>query len=225
MYNFVTGPLAWLSFTMFFLGLTARIILYIRGLDWKLDRVTYTKNVTYGIRGASRSIFFWLLPFGTRSWRKNSGFTLTVFLFHIGLIFTPIFLKAHNVILNERWGISFWTIPDPVADLLTILVMVCVVLLILRRISLPEVRIITTPYDFLLLLISAAPFITGYLAFHQASGYQFWLITHILCGEIMLVAIPFTKLSHFFLFFLSRAQLGMDFGIKRGGMKGRGFSW
>ena len=30
------------------------------------------------------------------------------------------------------------------------------------------------------------------------------------------MAIPFTKLSHFLLFFLSRAQIGMDFGIKRG---------
>jgi hypothetical protein len=27
------------------------------------------------------------------------------------------------------------------------------------------------------------------------------------------------------LFFLSRAQLGMDFGIKRGGMKGKGMAW
>ncbi|MEJ2661725.1 MAG: hypothetical protein P8Z73_13520 [Desulfobacteraceae bacterium] len=41
----------------------------------------------------------------------------------------------------------------------------------------------------------------------------------------MLVAIPFTKLSHFLLFFLSRAQLGMDFGIKRGGMKSKGMPW
>ena len=46
-----------------------------------------------------------------------------------------------------------------------------------------------------------------------------------LCGEILLVAIPFTKLSHFLLFFLSRAQLGMDYGIKRGGMKNKGMAW
>ena len=44
-------------------------------------------------------------------------------------------------------------------------------------------------------------------------------------GVAMLVAIPFTKLSHFLLFFLSRAQLGMDYGIKRGGMKSKGMPW
>ena len=89
----------------------------------------------------------------------------------------------------------------------------------------PEVRIITTAYDYLLLAIAAAPFVTGILARYQVGNYDFWLITHILCGEIFLVAIPLTKLSHFILFFLSRAQLGMDYGIKRGGMKGKGLAW
>jgi len=42
----------------------------------------------------------------------------------------------------------------------------------------------------------------------------------------MLIAVPFTKLSHFVLFFMSRGQIGMDFGIKRGGMKNpKGFAW
>lgn len=225
MYQFVTGPLAWLAFIIFFFGLILRIILYIRGLDWKLDRVTYNVNVSYGIKGALRSIFFWLFPFGTRSWRNNPVFTIIVFIFHIGLLVTPIFLLAHNVILKEKWGISFWTLPESVTDILTVAIIVSAVYLTLRRIALPEVRIITTAYDYLLLAISVAPFVTGFLAYHQFSGYSFWLIVHILSGEIMLIAIPFTKLSHMVLFFLSRGQLGMDFGIKRGGMKGYNLSW
>jgi hypothetical protein len=75
------------------------------------------------------------------------------------------------------------------------------------------------------LAIVLAPFITGFLASHRIPNYSFWLIAHIICGEIFLIAIPLTKLSHFILFFLSRAQLGMDYGIKRGGMKGRGLAW
>ena len=226
MYDIVTGPLAWLAFGIFFLGIIVRTIRYIKGLDWKLDRVTYSKNVSYGLKGALRSIFFWLVPFGTRSYRNNASFTLAVFLFHFGLLFTPLFLKAHNIILKERWGISFWTLSEPAADILTIIVIIAVGFLVLRRIALPEVRIVTTLYDYALLLIAVAPFITGYMASHQpASGYDFWLITHIISGEIMLIAIPFTKLSHFFFFFLSRGQLGMDYGIKRGGMKGHGMAW
>ena len=74
MYEFVTGPLAWLSFGIFFVGVTVRIVSYIRGLNWQADRVTYSENISYGIKGALRSIFYWLLPLGTRSWRNNPAF-------------------------------------------------------------------------------------------------------------------------------------------------------
>jgi len=225
MYDIVTGPLAWLSFLIFFIGILVRSIAYIKGLDWKLDRVTYTKNVSYGIKGAIKSIFFWLLPFGSQSWRNNPGFTVLVFTFHVGLLVTPIFLLGHNVLLQERWGVSFFTIPEVVADVLTIAVLVSALFLLLRRIALPEVRILTSPYDILLLGMTILPFLTGFLAHIQVPSYNFWLILHILSGEILLIAIPFTKLSHIILFFMSRAQLGMDFGIKRGGMKGSGMTW
>ena len=192
------------------------------GWTGRLDRVAYTEHAVYGFRGAVRSIVYWLIPFGTHSWRFYKGMTVLVFAFHIGLLFTPIFLRAHNIILKERWGFSLWSLPEGVADILTIVVIVAGVFLLLRRIAFPEVRIITTAYDYLLLAIAVAPFVTGFMAYHQDPDYHFWLIAHILCGEIMLVAIPFTKLSHFVLFFLSRAQIGMDFGIKRGGMKSKG---
>lgn len=225
MYAFITGPLLWLAFTIFVVGCIVRIILYIKGLDWQADRVAYTAHLFYGIKGAVRSIVFWLSPFGTRGWRKNPGFTVVFFVFHIGLLFTPFFLQAHNIILKQRWGVSLWTISESSADVLTIVVMIAAVFLVLRRLSLPEVRILTTTYDFIILAIAVAPFITGFIAHYTASDYKFWLIIHIICGEIMLIAIPFTKLSHFVLFFMSRAQLGMDYGIKRGGMKGKGFAW
>lgn len=225
MYPFITGPLLWLSFGIFFIGVIVRTVLYIKGLDWQMDRVTYRVNVSYGIKGALRSIFSWLFPFGTRSWRAKPGMTVLFFVFHIGLIITPIFLQAHNIILKERWGIRLWTIPEAVADMMTIAVIVAVIFLILRRIAFSEVRILTTAYDYLILAIAVAPFVTGFFASHQVSGYSFWVLAHIICGEIMLIAIPFTKLSHVILFFLSRAQLGMDYGIKRGGMKGKGLAW
>lgn len=224
MYQFVTGPLAWLAFAVFFIGIAWRTIWYIRGLDWKLDRVAYREYKLLGLKGAIRSIIYWLIPFGTHSWRFYKVMTVLVFSFHIGLVFTPLFLRAHNIILQERWGFSLWSMPEGVADFMTVVVIVAGVFLALRRIAFPQVRIITTAYDYLLLAIAMAPFITGFMAYHQAPGYQGWLIAHIICGEIMLVAIPFTKLSHFVLFFLSRAQIGMDFGIKRGGMKNK-FAW
>jgi nitrate reductase gamma subunit len=224
MYDILTGPLLWLSFGIFIVGLIVRFILYIKGLNWQMDRVTYIVNTSYGIKGALRSIFFWLIPFGTHSWRFYPGFTIIVFIFHIGLIFSPILLPAHNILIQQAWGVSFPTISESSADILTIGVLIAAIFIILRRIALPEVRILTKPYDFLMLAIAVGPFLTGFIAYHQLLNYRLWLTLHILCGEIMLVAIPFTKLSHFLLFFLSRAQVGMDYGIKRGGMK-KGMAW
>ena len=226
MYQFVTGPLAWLSFAVFFIGLIVRTVWYIRGLDWKLDRVTYTVNTSYGIKGAIRSIIFWIFPWATRSYRNNPWFVLWLFLMHLGLLLVPVFLLGHNILLRERLGFSFWTLPEGVADLLTTLVIISVVFLVLRRIAQPEVRFLTTGYDYLVIAIAVAPFATGMIAAASGANYNFWIITHVLCGEVFLVAIPFTKLSHFVLFFLSRAQLGMDYGIKRGGMKKtKGMAW
>lgn len=225
MYEFVTGPLAWLAFAVFFVGNIVRLVKYVRGLDWKLDRVTYSVNTSFGVKGAVRSILYWLMPFGTHSWRDNPGFTLLVFMMHLGLIFTPLFLLAHNIFLQERWGFSLWSMPEALSDAMTIAVIVCAVLLTMRRIALPEVRIITNAYDYLLLAVAAAPFATGLIARYAFAHSEPWLIVHVLCGELFLIAIPLTKLSHFVLFFATRAQLGMDYGIKRGGMKSSGINW
>lgn len=225
MYAFVTGPLAWLAFTIFVVGVVVRVVRYVKGLSWQLDRVAYRHHTAYGVRGALRSVLYWLVPFGTRGWRYYPGFTVMVFVFHIGLLFTPVFLLGHNILLKERWGFALPAMPEALADAMTVGVIVAALFIVLRRVALPEVRILTKPYDLLVLAIAVAPFLTGFFAYHHIGNYQFWLILHILCGEIMLVAIPFTKLSHFVLFFASRAQLGMDYGIKRGGMKGKGLAW
>ena len=225
MYEFLTGPLLWFSFAVFFIGVTVRVVRYIRGLNWQMDRVAYRPHFGYGMKGALRSVFFWLFPFGTRSWRVKPGMTILFFCFHIGLLVTPIFLLAHNIILKSRWGISLPTLSGATADTLTVIVIVSVLFLALRRIAYSEVRIVTTAYDYLLLAIAVAPFITGFLASHLASGYPFWLLAHIITGEIMLIVIPFTKLSHVVMFFLVRGKLGMDYGIKRGGMRGKSLAW
>lgn len=225
MYQIITGPVLWFSLVFCAVGCMVHVVLYIKGLDWKLDRVTYTKHMSYGIKGAARSVFFWLVPYGTRSWRANPGFSLVFFLFHIGLIFSPIFLQAHNIILRERWGVSLWTIPDGLADVLTLCVIGCGLIILIRRMAVPKVRILTQTQDLLILLIAVAPFLTGFVAYHQVGDSQFWTLAHIIAGEVMLIAIPLTKLSHVVLFFCSRVQLGIDFGVKRGGMKSPGLKW
>jgi len=225
MYGFITGPLFWLSICVFIIGMAVRFVMYFKGLHWQLDRVAYGAFPLQGLKGAWRSIYRWLLPFGTQSWRKQPFMTVVFFGFHIGAVLVPLFLLAHNVFLKEKIGFSLVTLNPTVADILTWAVVVSAVFLALRRVALPEVRILTTSYDYFILLVSVAPFVTGLLARYEIGNYSFWLVLHILCGEALLILAPFTKLSHIVLFFASRAQLGMDYGIKRGGLKNKGMAW
>lgn len=225
MYDFLTGTMFWLSLGICFVGLLVRFFLYFRGLNWQLDRVAYKAYPAQGFKGALKSIAVWLLPFGTYGWRRQPFMTVIFFGFHIGAVLVPLFLLAHNLFLKDKIGFSLITLNPLLADVLSWMVIVSAVFLALRRIALPEVRILTTWYDYTILLLSAAPFASGLVARYELGNYNFWLTLHILCGEALLIAIPFTKLSHIVLFFASRAQLGMDYGIKRGGMKGKGMAW
>jgi len=225
MYDFLTGFMFWLALTICLTGMLVRIIFYFRGLNWKLDRVAYKAFPLAGFKGAVISICKWVLPFGTHGWRKQPLMTILFFGFHTGAILLPLFLIAHNLFLKEMIGISLLTLNPMAADILTWVTVISGLLIILRRIALPEVRILTTWYDYFILFIALAPFVTGLIARYELGNYSFWLTTHIFFGEVFLIAIPFTKLSHIVLFFASRAQLGMDFGIKRGGMNGTNLNW
>lgn len=225
MYEFVTGYMFWISISICLIGMLVRAFLYFKGLDWQLDRVAYRAYPVQGLKGGLRSVFIWLIPFATHGWRRQPFMTLLFFGFHTGAVLVPLFLIGHNLFLQEKVGFSLFTINQVAADILSWLVIFCAVLLVLRRIALPEVRILTTAYDYFILFISTAPFITGLIARYEIGNYSFWLLIHIICGEILLIAIPFTKLSHIVLFFASRIQLGMDYAIKRGGLKGKGVAW
>jgi len=225
MYDFLTGPMLWLTFIVTILGLAYRVFWYVRGLHWQMDRVAYRPHMAYGLRGALRSIVFFLLPFGSRSWRERPLFTILFFAFHAGLLFTPVFLEAHNVMLSENLGFRLPGLPVGVADALSWTVVVGGLFMVLRRIAFPEVRILTTMYDYLLIVIAVAPFVTGLIARYHVGDYDFWLLLHIACGEIWLLSLVFTRMDHALLFFCSRGQLGMDYGIKRGGMKGTNMAW
>ncbi len=137
-------------------------------------------------------------------------------IFHVCLIMLPIFLLAHNVLLYESFGFSLFVFPELVANIITVIVILGGVFFFLRRIFVYRVRAITTLYDYIILLIVAAPFLTGYMATRQWFDYDTMLILHILSGEVMLVAIPFTKLKHGLLFFLYRYLMRYEHSLGSG---------
>ena len=225
-YNFLTGPMLFISLVVFFGGLIYRLVMYFKGLDWRLERVAYKPHMAQGMKGGLHSAYKWLVPFGTFGWRAQPFFTICFFMFHIGAVLVPIFLIGHNVVLQETFGFSFPTMPQILADVLAVLTIVGAIFITLRRIALTEVRVLTTSYDYFILALATLPFITGFIARLHVGSYDFWLTCHVLTGELMLILAPFTKLSHIALYFGSRWQIGADYAIKRGGhRRGPCFPW
>jgi len=212
LYVFFTGPALWITFIIFFGGLIVRIV-FLFYLSRERDRVVYNHASFYW---GLRSIIFWLIPWGSESMRRQPVFTLMAYLFHFSLITPPIFLHAHNILWDESLGISLWAMPDSWADILTLVLIISGVFLLGRRLVRPEVRILTSAWDYILLLLTMLPFLTGFMAYHQWGPYNAMLLLHVISGEMLLILIPFSKLGHMILFFFTRAFIGFEMGGRRG---------
>lgn len=211
LYNFLTGPMVWIAFAVFVGGSLFRLISMIHS-TWKKERFVFSyMSLKYGIR----SIVHWITPFGTANMKLHPVMTVVTFLFHICILVLPVFLLSHIVLVEESWGVKWPALPDGLADIMTVAVIGCCVFFLVRRIKIPEVRYVTSASDYALLAIAALPFVTGLWAYHQWPGYSFVMILHILSGEIMLMAIPFTRLSHMIYAVFTRAYLGSEFGSVR----------
>jgi nitrate reductase gamma subunit len=210
-YNFVSGPLAWLAFILFFGGCLYRLVRLFMLVKEKEPFIFNYMSWKYSLR----SIFHWIIPFGTVNWRRHPVLTVVTFVFHIGLVIAPIFLLAHVILLDEALNLSWWALPDAWADVLTVVVIIGCLFFLVRRLTQPEVKFVTSASDFVILTIVAAPFITGFIAYHQWIDYPVMMVLHVVAGEVLLVAIPFTRLSHMLLSPFTRAYMGSEFGKVR----------
>ncbi len=208
LYSFVTGPLAWAAFIVFIAGSLYRLINMLYLVN-KKEKFIYTYM---SFKYSFRSIFHWIIPFATLNWKRHPVLTIVTFAFHICLIITPVFLLSHAILWDESWNISLWTLSDGVADIMTLIVVGSCIFFLVRRLVSPEVQYVTSVSDYAILAIVAAPFITGFIAYHQWFNYPVFMILHIISGEIMLVAIPFTRLSHMLFSPFTRAYMGSEFG-------------
>jgi nitrate reductase gamma subunit len=209
-YDFSRGPLVWIAFAVFIAGSIYRIIATIQYA--KKDKVVlpYIKW-KFGLR----SILHWIVPFASRNMRMRPAFVVLSFLFHICLLLVPILTIGHVTLWRESWGVSWWTLPDGLSKVMSFIVLIGGITFILRRISNPAVRFVTSVSDFILVVIVMAPFATGLMAYYQIAHYQTVIIVHMWTGALWLAMIPFTRIAHMLYFPLTRAYMGSEFGYVR----------
>jgi nitrate reductase gamma subunit len=217
MYDFVGSQLVSIALIIFVLGLIYQGIQFFkltRKKEWILPPLpleTKPNKKTVG-----QFIGNCLASLKGTLWKTDPIMTIVTSVFHVFLILIPIFLLGHNILFSQSWGFSLWSLPESITDVLTVVVLACAGFFLARRLFLARVRAITAAYDYLVLLIAIAPFLTGYFAYHQWFHYDTVMTLHILTGEIMLITIPFTKLGHMLFFFFYRFFIGSEYSFVKG---------
>jgi nitrate reductase gamma subunit len=210
-YDLARGPFVWMSLVLCIVGTILRTIQLIsltkvEKRNIRIQRIAPIKQKSpksFSLKDLSRLLSnLKLTIIGT------SPVTIVVSsIFHLCLVITPIFLLAHNILIKEAVGFSLFSFSERVTDRLTFIFLICAAYFLIRRVFLPRLRAISSFNDYVILFITTAPFLTGYLVYYQVFDYKIMIILHMLAGELMLIAIPFTKIYHMVFFFIGRFVL------------------
>ena len=201
--EFAQGPLFRLCFTLMFLGLLRVFLLDIWNA-YSAYKKAGDKSMPWDLI-ISRTLE-WLFPI--KRYRTNRPiYSIFSILFHIGLLITPIFLFAHVQLWKQSTGLSWITLPYSWAYWLTLSTIVFAFALFFGRVFNKSSSFISRKQDYLWPLLLLIPFASGFVCAHlniSPYNYKFFMIIHVLSGNLIFLLIPFTKIAHCVLMPLSQ---------------------
>ncbi|MDD3449727.1 MAG: hypothetical protein PHF72_11940 [Gammaproteobacteria bacterium] len=208
--TWVRGPGFVIAVAIFLFGIVLRLI-EIYSLGRKPD-LAVARTESRGSGG--RTILGRSLP--PEGMLKRSPITyIGGYIFHIGLFITVLLFEPHIELIRNLIGISWPGLPSPVVDAAAIISIIALIVVLANRITDPVKRFLSNFEDYLTWTLTLLPLLTGYLAYHHLFlNYTLMLALHILTVELLLVALPFTKLFHTFSLFAARWYNGDISGRK-----------
>lgn len=147
---------------------------------------------------------------------QRSAFTIVMgYIFHIGLFVVIFLLAPHIAVFDKVLGISWPALPTNIVDAVSVITILALVAVLIYRLNSKVQRYLSGPMDYVVWALTILPLITGYMAFHRIgfSGTMLMAV-HIMSVELLMIAFPFTKLSHAFTLFLARFYNGAVTGLK-----------
>lgn len=192
-------------------GLNLAIGIFLLGVVWRLLEIYSLGrrpdlSVARSVAGASglHTVLRRSLPPPGMLKRSPSSY-IGGYTFHIGLAVIVFLFAPHILLIEDLTGLSWPALPSPLIDLVTVVTLAAMLLVLVDRLAKPVKRYLSTFQDYFSWAVTFLPVLTGYLAVkHLWLPYTNLLALHILSVEILLVALPFTKLFHTFTLFGSR---------------------
>jgi nitrate reductase gamma subunit len=209
--------LLWLRGT----GLQIASVVFVLGLVFRiLQNLTVGRSVNLApARGNAfgaglATIARRSLVYPDKSYR---GYFITImgYIFHIGFLLTLLFLSQHIILFKSVFGFSWPALPPALIDVFTLLAIAALIAVLLRRVLDPVTRLLSDYQDYLTWTLTILPLVTGFIAMHPwGLSYATSLSLHLMSVELLLIAIPFTKLSHMASLFISRWYNGAIAGYR-----------
>lgn len=192
--QWLRGPVFWAGLAFMVLGLGRHVAITLWGIVRTYrragDRTIPTRQVLF-------ATVKWLIPI--QGLKNRLLYGLNTLIFHISIILVPIFLAGHIALWKRGTGLSWPALPNGISTALTIVAVVAAITIVIQRVAFRESRRLSRFQDFVMPLIVAVPFATGFLVMHPAwnpFSHQFMLFLHVLSGDLLFFLIPLTKLSH-----------------------------
>lgn len=147
---------------------------------------------------------------------KRSTFTIVAgYIFHIGLFVTIFFYAPHILLIKDVIGFGWPSLPTQVVDALAVISIISLLAILIHRFNNKVLRYLTNFEDLFVWFVTIAPLVTGYMAFHRIGMNGSTLLgIHILSVELLMVVLPFTKLTHTFTIFMARWYNGAISGYR-----------
>jgi nitrate reductase gamma subunit len=205
--EFARGPALTFAIAVFIGGVVFRIVSLF--MLWRTrDSTANRAHEKPVVIAALREIIRRMWPESV--YKQRTLFTaINGYVFHIGLALIVFFLLPHILFFQDLLGLYWPHLPNNVIYAVSIITGVSLIAALIMRIANPAQRIISTFDDYFSWLVTFLPVITGIVATsHLGARYETLLGLHILSVALLLVWLPFGKLMHWFLSFVTRSQTG-----------------
>jgi len=208
--HWVRGPGLQISIVVFVLGMTYRVLQnYFVGRKTSLAEARGTEWGP-GLKTVWTRSFFHPGMTGKGYFTLISGYT-----FHIGFLVTLFFLTQHIELFKSVLGFGWPALPEGLIELLAVLSIAALVAVLIDRLTDPVRKLLSDFQDYFTWALTVLPLVTGYMLVNgMLFSYTQMLALHILSFEALLVAAPFTKLSHMVTIFIARWYNGAIAGFK-----------
>ena len=137
---------------------------------------------------------------------------MLAYVLHIGLFIVVFLFVPHIVFFAGFLGFDWPGLPNNVIYFAGVAAVVAGAALLVRRVTHPVLKLISNFDDYFSWFVTLLPIVTGLLMpVRLGVRYETLLAIHILSVAVLMIWLPFGKLGHTFLVFVTRGTTGMVF--------------